>query len=214
VNDIFSNVKAFHKTNCEPIDIIGFSRGAASGRIFANQIAARIPDAKIRFLGLFDTVAQFGVLNDFNFQYGYNLEVNVNSIGYTAHAVAADEDRGLFPLTSISKVYETTLLGTGKKYAPDAILDIIGPNYWERPFKGAHSDIGGGYQSGRNLEALKWMIERGQTAGAPFADLNKYPDHDRILNIDKAHDSRYWFLDRVPFTHWGRTKRTIFPGNN
>lgn len=43
------------------IVIVGFSRGAALAREFANMIAKRYPNAQIRFLGIFDTVAQFGL---------------------------------------------------------------------------------------------------------------------------------------------------------
>src|SRR5690606_5285525 len=81
-----------------PIDVIGFSRGAAAARIFANQIlqqtqdglfSARVhtpfanngqaPDAfmtvsaclDLRFMGLFDTVTQLGVLGSNNAAYNY-----------------------------------------------------------------------------------------------------------------------------------------------
>lgn len=214
VDNMLAAIKQFHSTNCEPIDIIGFSRGAASARIFSNVLKSEIPDAKIRFVGLFDTVAQEGLPNSFGYQYGYNLNVDANSVGYIAQAVAADEHRKLFPLTSISSVYKTTFLGVGKKYKPDQIIEIFGQNYWEKPFAGSHSDIGGGYQNSRNKEALLWMIQRGQAAGAPFANLSEYPDNGKINPLINPHDSRYPFIDRVPFTRVGRTSRTIFPGNN
>ncbi|MBA4147116.1 MAG: DUF2235 domain-containing protein [Verrucomicrobia bacterium] len=44
-------------------------------------------------------------------------------------------------------------------------------NYWEKPFIGAHSDIGGSYQDTRNMDALYWMIQQGQAAGAGGAIL-------------------------------------------
>ena len=74
-------------------------------------------------------------------------------------------------------------------------------------------DAGGGYPDGRNVDALEWMIEQGQEAGAPFRDLNKqnYKDYDNLAS-PQLHDSRYPIVDRVPFTHWGRSTRVVFPG--
>ena len=40
--------------------MIGFSRGAALALSFANEIAATLPRVQIRFVGVFDVVAQFG----------------------------------------------------------------------------------------------------------------------------------------------------------
>src|SRR6185503_2275500 len=43
------------------IDIAGFSRGAALAISFANEVQQKMPDASIRFVGVFDVVAQFGL---------------------------------------------------------------------------------------------------------------------------------------------------------
>jgi hypothetical protein len=209
-----NELKAYLKQNpeeYEKVDIIGFSRGAAMSRIFANMLKTEIPCARVRFLGLFDTVAQFGVPNLLNYQFGYDLSLDLSSIGYTAHAVAADEHRKLFPLTSITSVYAPEW-GFRVKLLPEEFVDIVGLNYEEKPFRGVHSEIGGGgYRDSRNMEALRWMIAKGQAAGAPFWDLNEanYPEignlHD-LKNKPGDHDSRYWFMDRIPFTHIGRYK--------
>ena len=42
------------------IDIVGFSRGAALALSFANEIDRQMPDATVRFVGVFDVVGQFG----------------------------------------------------------------------------------------------------------------------------------------------------------
>ena len=80
------------------------------------------------------------------------------------------------------------------------------------------SECGPGYQDTRNLEALRWMIQRGQAAGAPFKNLNKqsYEDFNKLHDLKSRmdHDSRYPFLDRLPFTHIGRRMRVVYPGNN
>ncbi len=201
----------------EKVDIIGFSRGAAMARIFANMMKKEIPCARVRFLGLFDTVAQFGVPNPANYQFGYNLKVDTQSIGYTAHAVAADERRKLFPLTSISDYYSPPI-GYKSRVSPEGFVDIVGVNFEEKPFPGVHSEIGGGgYRDSRNLQALEWMIAKGQAAKAPFKNLGDYKDFNQLhgLKDNKSnHDSRYWFMDRIPFTHIGRNKRGVFGNNN
>jgi len=203
----------------EPVDIIGFSRGAASARVFANMLEKKSPCVKIRFLGLFDTVAQIGVPNEFNYQFGYDLSVNVNLIGFTAHAVAQNEYRSLFPLTSISSMYDQGFLLTSvfgpAEYSPDEFMEISGCNYWEKPFAGAHSDIGGGYQNTRNLTALTWMISEGQAAGAPFKNLSSYANFQQLVDLSAGakpgpHDSRYWW---DPYD-WGSQSRVIFTGIN
>ena len=98
-------------------------------------------------------------------------------------------------------------------------MEIFGRNFHEKPFTGVHSEIGGGgYEDSRNMAALYWMIQKGQAAGAPFKSLNKnnYPAFDQLhdLRTKMDHDSRYWFLDRIPGTHIGRFWRVVYPGNN
>lgn len=84
-------------------------------------------------------------------------------------------------------------------------------NYFEKPFPVAHSDLGGGYQDTRNLDALTWMIQRGQKAGAPFRNLQKYQDSDKLQPRTIPHDSRYKVLDRIPGTSWGSQTRASSP---
>jgi RHS repeat-associated protein len=220
LDSVYTKLKEYYMANPDdPIDIIGFSRGAASARIFANRVRKRMPCAKIRFLGIFDTVAQIGAPDSLNLNWDYDLSVHPESVSFIAHAVAQDEHRSLFPLTSISSDYGANwafnLVFGPPSYRPDEITEFYGPNYWEKPFSGAHSDIGGSYQDGRNIEALQWMIKQGQSAGAPFLDLNEsnYKDFKYLKQIQSPHDSRYPLLDRIPFTHLGRDRRVVFPGN-
>ncbi len=198
----------------DPIDIIGFSRGASSGRIFSNQIARQFPDAKIRFLGLFDSVAQIGFPNRWNFQFGRRLDIPT-SAQYTAHAVAKNDYRRLFPLTSITNHYRQNWflnslvprLFTATDFTPNELLELRGANYWEKPFDGAHSDVGGGYWDGRNLEALRWMIQQGHDRGVPFQELESYQYFHHLKDITEPHETRYPLFDA------GRGARMIFPGN-
>lgn len=154
-----------------PIDIIGFSRGAALARHFANQIAGNTRDGyfsytdaergvitaciDLRFMGLFDTVAQFGLLGSQNANYDLTI---ASAWEWVAHAVALQERRRLFPLVSVAGQDANTI---------------------EAPFIGAHADIGGGVSTdagGQPISrgdlsdvTLNWMLWQARAATARFA---------------------------------------------
>lgn len=167
------------------LDIVGFSRGSAAARDFANQVIDRknsnyynkelfgfgssdlrynCVGIKIRFMGLFDTVLSTA-LGDFN------LGISNSQIEYVAQAVAVNEYRALFPLVSIEDSYG----GAG-----------FTPNRVEKGFIGAHSDIGGGYAGldgdGGDLSdvALNWMYSQAQTAGLNLKPLE--PDQLKVAS--------------------------------
>ncbi|MGO3122413.1 MAG: phospholipase effector Tle1 domain-containing protein [Advenella sp.] len=172
-----------------PIDVIGFSRGAAAARIFANQIlqqtrdglfSARVhtpfanngqtPDAfttvsaclDLRFMGLFDTVTQLGVLGSNNAAYNYQVSP---AWQWVAHAVALNEYTNIFPLTSIG--------------------DSEHENFYEVGFMGNHSDMGGSIQTADKTHVanasglpgdlgnvtLQWMYQQGRAAGVTWRPL-------------------------------------------
>lgn len=172
-----------------PIDVIGFSRGAAAARIFANQILqqtqdglfsarvhtpfannGRTPDAfttvsaclDLRFMGLFDTVTQLGVLGSNNAAYNYQVSP---AWQWVAHAVALNEHNNIFPLTSI---------GNGERQ-----------NFHELGFMGNHSDMGGSIQAADTTHVantsglpgdlgnvtLQWMYQQGRAAGVTWRPL-------------------------------------------
>ena len=162
------------QVEADPVDIIGFSRGAALARHFANVIhqrgdprqyraEVRGVDAKghwqtvkgeniegcplkIRFLGLFDTVASFGKPgNATDIGYDFSIPPNVQQV---RHAVARDETRKLFPLIRIRG-------GGGRE---------------ERVFPGVHSDVGGGYSDNVDIQfgPLLWIWQEGQSMGVPW----------------------------------------------
>ncbi|MEZ5729520.1 MAG: DUF2235 domain-containing protein [Burkholderiaceae bacterium] len=145
------------------IDIVGFSRGAAAARDFANQLLVRRDGGyyrgltgggcvalEIRFMGLFDTVLSTHVGE-------FELDIP-EAVDHVASAVAANEYRRLFPLESIH---------------PDT--EPMAGNRIERAFIGAHADIGGGYAcaaaacDGGDLSdvALEWMLAQARTQGVP-----------------------------------------------
>ncbi len=189
------------------IDIVGFSRGSAEAREFANMIHDYgIPDLstahtvgrgrnqrvvydryfkspEIRFMGIFDTVASMGIAgNATNLTYELAIPPNVQNV---RHAVASDEFRSLFPLASAVDPFN-----------PDD------PRVIERVFRGAHSDLGGGYKEINgdrgdqlSLAPLQWIWKEGRDLGVPFGDLTeadqRVPDEDV-----EPHDSRY-ALDKI-----------------
>jgi hypothetical protein len=60
------------------IDIVGFSRGAALALHFANEVDEEMDGAPIRFLGLWDAVASFGLPgNDLDVAWHLTLPSNV-----------------------------------------------------------------------------------------------------------------------------------------
>ena len=179
-----------------PIDLLGFSRGAALARDFANRIARQTRNGwfsyddpllgtvglcvDLRFLGLFDTVAQFGLLGASNA--GYDLTLS-GAWQWVAHAVALHEFRTLFPLVSAT-------LGT----AGHAV---------EAGFIGAHADIGGGLardDEGHPIPdgdlsdvALNWMRWQALAALVPLRPL---PAEDQRVTQALLHD------DRIPAERW------------
>ena len=183
------------------IDIVGFSRGAAQARDFANRINAQTRNGQysyfvtdkdtgakkqrcqminFRFLGLWDTV-----LSTNGSGRSYNLNI-VPGFQYVAQAVALNEYRGdtfrrlpgstgAFPLESITR-------GT----VP------IGQERIERGFIGAHADIGGGFQGQTNaipLVTLNWMVEQARNIGVKMRDQTTDISVDPVIH-DKS-DNQY-----------------------
>lgn len=132
------------------VDVVGFSRGAAIALSFANEVASKLPDVRIRFLGLFDVVGQFGAPGRvLNAGHVLTLPKNVESC---RHAMAMDETRALFPLTRLCD-------DDGSH--GDELLEL-----W---FRGVHSDVGGGNGNrGLNWIALNWMFVNARRAGLPI----------------------------------------------
>lgn len=127
------------------VDVFGFSRGAAAARhcihclhngwavgdFFIPGLQTRLETAdaevnelKVRFAGLYDTVASFGVVH-WNDTWELSLDA-VRDADQTVHLAAAEEHRANFRLTSIGSAKS----GSIELYLP-----------------GVHSDIGGGYNS-------------------------------------------------------------------
>ncbi len=138
VQDYFNTDKV-RELSPKVIDICGFSRGASQARHFINCIkyeglidertAEPFDDIEIRFLGLFDTVASFGIPGN-SIDPGFDFDVDPNFVGKTVHFIAEHEKRSLFDLKSIKSSANESL-------DENKMLEIS--------FPGAHSDVGGGY---------------------------------------------------------------------
>jgi hypothetical protein len=149
--------KSWVENDDHHIDIVGFSRGAATTLDFCHIVLDRgirkpgtkvvvEPSPTIRFLGVWDIVAAFGVANlgatDLNI--GHHLTLPKKNIRFACHALALDERRPSF--------LPTRLWG--------------GTEVW---FRGVHSDVGGGNGNrGLNDVTLHWMISKAMAAGLPF----------------------------------------------
>jgi uncharacterized protein (DUF2235 family) len=137
------------------VDIVGFSRGAALAAHFANVVAddgvrvngvvERLP---VRFLGVFDVVAAFGIPINLGFNFnrinlGYRLGLS-RGVKFCYHALALDEARQAFR--------PTRLRG--------------GCEVW---FRGVHSDVGGGNDNhALNDISLRWMLHKAIASGLPM----------------------------------------------
>jgi len=186
------------------LDVIGFSRGAASARDFVNYVVNRansgyfrnLPGVdgacvavEVRFLGLFDTVLSKSPS-------GIQLGIP-EAVQFASHAVAVNEHRDLFPLESIEPSF----------------ADIgFSSNRTERGFVGAHADIGGGYNGdttdpltapngdrydGGDLSdvALNWMVQQAKDAGVTLGQLdNKYLTVRNPIVHDESNVSPYNLL--------------------
>lgn len=154
------------------IDIVGFSRGAATTLDFCHCIqdrGIRHPGSAdvverspvIRFLGVWDVVASFGLANLGNtaLNIGHHLSLPQSNLQYCFHALALDERRPSFLPTRLDGAYEV----------------------W---FRGVHSDIGGGNGNrGLNDITLRWMMSKAIDAHLPIrqADIDGLdPDPDAV----------------------------------
>ncbi|MBC8949938.1 MULTISPECIES: T6SS phospholipase effector Tle1-like catalytic domain-containing protein [Xenorhabdus] len=145
---------------CLQFDIIGFSRGAAAARHFANRVFNRdpilvqaltdgfnqrrylnkstYPTGKSRFLGIFDTVAAMGTLRN----------------GLNPHTADTGDVYICLPDGIAEHIFHITAMNECRY---NFSLNSIKPDYPELIFPGAHSDIGGGYNP---METERLFITR------------------------------------------------------
>ena len=175
-----------HPTQSTPIDIIGFSRGAALSLHFANQIMAHTQQGffshtdsygnqvqaciQPRFIGLLDTVAQMGIMGAANKSFDFTVSP---AWQWVTHAVALHEYRALFPVH---------LLGSSTTRQEIGLV-------------GSHADLGGGYPEVDNPHhlplsdvALQWLLWNAQAQGMNFSPI----DFDLFPRKAYMHDESSW----------------------
>ena len=189
VQEALEQVEENFQRGDRQIDIVGFSRGAALAMEFANEVHDEgvngIKEPEIRFTGIWDTVASFGLPgNNINLSFDLTVPKNVTTC---CHAISLDERRMTFPLT---------------RMVQDAFSDRTLRDIREVWFRGYHSDIGGGNKNeGLSNIALHWMCRRALDRGVKLESAVV----QQIKNgCDPTADCKTPGMDRVP-----SKKRTI-----
>jgi Uncharacterized alpha/beta hydrolase domain (DUF2235) len=168
ISELFDALKQNFAAGDTDIDVVGYSRGAAIARMFVQRIErdfdslknsagivlTRVP--QVRFLGLFDTVASFGIPWTAN-EGEFNADIP-ECVTNAFHAMALDETRETFGIERC--------VGNRSK-----ITEV-----W---FRGSHGDIGGnatyvkkqGEVSNRQRSdiALNWMLAKAKACGVPVS---------------------------------------------
>ena len=144
------------------------------------NLAVMPPDARIRFIGVWDTVDAVGApfnIADFINRYIYAFKFRTTTLDERVacgrHALALDEEREAF-----------TPVLWAEKGAPEGQIKQV----W---FAGVHSNVGGGYpRQGMSLESLEWMMGEAHAQGLRFVqgDRENYYIHADVN--DKMYDPR------------------------
>ncbi len=159
------------------------------------------PDPEIAFLGVWDTVgalgAPFGLVSGFVTDLLFKTkfhDVTLSPIVKSAyHALAIDERRWPFrpTLWTLHPTHEARIaqLRAENRKAP----------YEQRWFPGAHSDVGGGYETtGLSDCALAWMIEKAQAHGLHVVAADGWPlAPDPLAPIHDSQRPYYRFLTKL-----------------
>ena len=183
------------------IDIVGFSRGAAQARDFANRIVNGLSNGyyryddedgktqcqkvNFRFMGLYDTVLS----TDWGSGESYNLAIPAQ-FAYVAQAVALNEYRGsgffFRPAGSVG-AFDLESIMQGQF----SVIPVAGQTRIERGFLGSHSDIGGGFSPGDLSKiSLDWMLTQARAAGVDMSDAPSTILANPVLH-DKSDAMRY-----------------------
>lgn len=160
VNDTYDAMCDAYVGGDTMIDVIGFSRGAAIALDFVNRVyrdgirhngKVIVEQPAIRFVGLFDVVAAFGVANlGFSFASlnAFHHLLLPKNVQHCFHAMSLDERRPSFVNQRVAGAYEV----------------------W---FRGVHSDIGGGNDNpGLEYVTLRWMFRKAIACGLPVTEAN------------------------------------------
>jgi hypothetical protein len=204
-------VKNFKKGHTG-IVLVGFSRGAALAREFANVVNERGNPLKykkgkrpygkpptIKFMALFDTVYSFGsAAGSVDLGYRKYIPLNVKAV---AHATAKLEGRKTFDLWSI---HLNKKVANKRKTEDDGgkTGSIKSGNYRiEKEFNGGHDDIGGAEKNNYNgYDPLVWVLREGRKAGVRLAipSRSTYQTGRKVAPNDSHAGKRQVYLPKKP----------------
>lgn len=173
INGLASAIEAHGLITIINLSIFGFSRGAALARAFSNDMMKECATGKdgvlrykgvpirMNFMGLFDTVASFG-LPSLTIDTPFNEKnlVVPHAIERCVHYVAAHELRFSFPVDLIRK------------------NGVLRSGWAETVYPGAHSDVGGGY------EPLKEQKISNNYARVPMRDMMREAVKSGVRLVD------------------------------
>ncbi len=137
------------------------------------------------FIGVWDTVASLGYFMGKKF---FDATLN-EKIKFGYQAVSIDEKRKKFPISLWNK----------NNSQSGQVIEQV----W---FPGVHSDVGGSYQErGLSDGALKWMIEKAQSAGVLFKNtwaqgINPDPTDKKAIHESRKNLWKIWkpLLRNIP----------------
>jgi len=153
----------------------------ALARTEAIEQLGEVVDAKVRFLGVWETVLTLGRKRNPR-HLGDRPSPRVE---HARQALALDERRSDFR----PHIWK-------ERSAPPCEQSLR-----QRWFAGVHSNVGGGYvDDGLANEALKWMLREARDVGLDldWEFLSHYPDHER----DKLYDSRKGIWRLLSWLHF------------
>lgn len=155
---------------------------------------ADVPELKIAYLGVWDTVGALGVPAHLGGKF-FNREYQFHDVRLTPfverarHAVAADEKRRTFE----PALWEDC----------GGVAINLGPNYLQKVFPGTHSAVGGGGPvRGISDAALDWILRGAREAELAFDTderspiFNLQPDHRAQLHNAKG-KSKWSIADKL-----------------
>ena len=164
------------------------------------QSAEHQRDCRVHFLGIWDTVKSYGGLRPVMLRH-----LRHNPIGDAIrHAVALDEQRGWFDVTTWGRLdldrepgAAWSRLSDSERAATDA-LDIA--EVW---FRGCHSDVGGGNGDIKTERiALRWMLGEALTKGIGINDAGRSllapPLEPERAEIHPSHTAGWRAVEAVP----------------
>ena len=125
--------------------------------------AERQRECRVRFLGVWDTVKSYGGLRPVMLPHLRHNPI----VDTVRHAVALDEQRGWFDVTTWGRLDLDREPGAAwSRLSPSERAAIEGQDIAEVWFRGCHSDVGGGNGDAKTERiALRWMLGEALTQG-------------------------------------------------